>query len=425
MRIEPGSSPKKDPESDCCAKVAGMQKWWSRQKTALKKMECADMLQLILTVFLFLPFEWLAAAAACLFLGLLLSGRLWPVMKEAEGIGWFLGYGAIGLAASIQTHSQIGILSSLGIFLIAVLLAGWKKIVTPVRFTRFLRHCTLLSWFAAAVGIAEYFAKASACQSGHIFDPAGIAEGSRVASTFYNPNLYAAMIIFILISCMYLFLETVHTNRNRRLFYVVSALLNLFMLLLTGCRAALVPLPFIIPLFLYFHHKENLFKGCVGAESTFVLFTFFCPEWIPRLEQKTSVLARLEVWKTALQFIPKKPLIGGGPQYYGMISQSVSTHKAPHAHNFLIDSLLSFGLLGTACILIYIGRQTERGLSDDVSKVLPSYKPLLVSVLVAAALMGLVDCTLNFLPTAMYFFVLITAPVPAEKIKQSVISPCV
>ena len=67
----------------------------------------------------------------------------------------------------------------------------------------------------------------------------------------------------------------------------------------------------------------------------------------------STFASRIKIWKTAFICISMYPLFGWGPQTYKKFYPLVHGHKAPHAHNIYIDSILSYGVIGTILVLCY------------------------------------------------------------------------
>ncbi len=67
----------------------------------------------------------------------------------------------------------------------------------------------------------------------------------------------------------------------------------------------------------------------------------------------STFASRIKIWKTAFMCISMYPFFGWGPQTYQKFYPLVHGHKAPHAHNIYIDSILSYGVVGTGVLLAY------------------------------------------------------------------------
>lgn len=146
---------------------------------------------------------------------------------------------------------------------------------------------------------------------------------------------------------------------------------------------------------------------------------------MPRLTHMDSIYARISIWRTTLQGIIDKPLIGGGPQYYQMLSQEMGSVPAAHAHNLLLEMLLANGIVGTVLMAVYSYRIVSTTNQTRFVKERPLYRALICAVISAVLIEGLVDYTINFPATAMFFLFVISAPAVMETSQQKVAQPFV
>ena len=90
---------------------------------------------------------------------------------------------------------------------------------------------------------------------------------------------------------------------------------------------------------------------CLGIAG----FFFLNPDKFPRIEYLISNLdVRIQIWSCAIQGIKASPLLGQGPFTYMMILDKYNGHLTQHAHSVYLDPLLSFGIIGLACLVPYI-----------------------------------------------------------------------
>lgn len=379
----------------------GMNTFFTQIRQRWRDMDVPDRLMAAGAAALFLPYELLCALGVVLVIWLLWQRELVTCIKDLPGAPLLYASALFSTLGSINYRNGVGLLNSAGMFLVITLAAIYCRYITPYRFRLCLKVCSLMSLVAAGVALIELSIKIR-LHGITLWECLTLSpEGCRVAAMFLNPNLYATMLVFFIISTAYLFLVS-ETNWKRFL-YLGIAIVNLIMIFLTGCRAALLPLPFIIPLFLYFHHKSGMFALCSGIEGLMVLGIAAFPECIPRIEQMESITARFKIWNLALDHLKDRPWLGGGPQSYGKLYQEYGGMPAPHAHNVLIDSLLSGGIIGTSLRTFWLIGRLQECLEASAMRKMPLYFPFVLSMLITATVFGLVDCTLNFPPTALFF----------------------
>lgn len=100
-----------------------------------------------------------------------------------------------------------------------------------------------------------------------------------------------------------------------------------------------------------------------------------------------SVLERIALWRSALEFIRARPLLGVGPGQFGLQNYPMS---AAHPHNFPLQMLSEYGLIvGLAGIVLMVLLVV---LAINTLRAGPSSGPDMAGMSVAAALiMGLTD----------------------------------
>lgn len=180
----------------------------------------------------------------------------------------------------------------------------------------------------------------------------------RVQSTFYNPNYYAFIIEIVIISIIY------RCVMDFKKYYVAVLVLNLICLCLTGCRSAIfaISIAAVCSVILYCKNdKKVILLSCIGIGMVIVFFIF-----VNALTKRFSIemltenlSLRVSIWKVALSYIKKRPIIGYGSMAMQKITQSgvyLEENPVPHAHNLVLGILLDYGILGFAflCILIFI-----------------------------------------------------------------------
>ena len=367
----------------------------------LQTFTSGEKLVLLCVLALFLPFQYAAVAIALLLLIPLSKGELWPAILKQRGAKWFYAFVILEIAVSTYYKNWIGLLNAGGYLLVGFFVAYYRKELNPKLFNYVVHIMVFMSLFEAVWGCVEFYRIST--RNGFDFFDFVIANRpkDRINGTFMNAAFYGTMIDFFLIFCCYEFLRD--KNINKRVYYLTCAAINFFMLILTGTRGALLPLIFIIPVFLWFHKKKTHFWICVTLELIVGILILFNPEVIPRFEDLGTVNSRVKIWHTALLGIAAWPLFGQGPQTYGNIYKLFNGHKAPHAHNVYLDVLLSFGIVGTALLGGYTLSLLKEIFSIYNYREEKLFFPMIICFVLVALVQGLVDNTLNFLVTGTTF----------------------
>lgn len=164
------------------------------------------------------------------------------------------------------------------------------------------------------------------------------------------------------------------------LFAIIATLLGIFGSILSTARGGWIGLPFLL-CFVLFSYRQYLSKkiGLFLSVLFVLLITamaitpktklvsrvteaytevqqYFSPE---EQQEKTSVGARLELWKSALLMVKEKPVLGLGSagatqkrqlqNQEGIISEYAASFT--HAHNQYLDNLSKLGFLGLTALL--------------------------------------------------------------------------
>lgn len=84
----------------------------------------------------------------------------------------------------------------------------------------------------------------------------------RIHVTFLNANIYATMIEFFVVCCLYKWVNC--SSLKEKAFYVFCGVVNLIMLYLTGCRTAFIPLALVVPVFFICYGERKWILLSIG-----------------------------------------------------------------------------------------------------------------------------------------------------------------
>ena len=285
--------------------------------------------------------------------------------------------------------------------------AYYRKSITKNTFEKMCDLVIILSIFAAIYGLYQFnqisIANGRTFLEFHIFN----SPKRRITSTFMNANIYAMVIDFVCVMCMYRFVK--NDNILCKIGYVIVALFNFFVLYLTGSRTALLPFVLIFPIFLYCVRWKKLFITSIVLELCVCGLVFLKPSLIPRMSDMSTFASRIKIWKTAFICISMYPLFGWGPQTYKKFYPLVNGHKAPHAHNIYIDSILSYGVIGTILVLCYTFVLNKEIFTSNTRKENPALFGMMMCFIAIVLIYGLLDCTLNIVATGTLCFIILNS----------------
>lgn len=208
-----------------------------------------------------------------------------------------------------------------------------------------------------------------------------IGDFARVTSTFYWPNPLAGYLLFILPIALFLFF--LENSKLGLLSFFVSILTLVF----TGSRGAFlslgISLLFLLVVNFFANKKEtrkkilNLFKKTLTSniKSLVLFFILTVLIFITILSYKNNLgffnrynkdqrlidyssSIRLNYWQGAISIFKAQPLLGSGPDTFSIVYpkfQKDILSSGKYAHNWLLEMLAEFGLLGLISFLIFVG----------------------------------------------------------------------
>lgn len=360
---------------------------------------------LIFSVFsLFLPFEIASICIGILLIYIYTHHNWKDLIQKMPAYKYFFAFIGLEFVVSLLHFNFVGI-GNVGLFLMILCMSCFYRSVIHHDLFQFL--CEMIIVLSIVVGIIALFEfNFYSVQGGYSFLDFHIFNSPkrRIHSTFMNANLYAMMLDFFFVICMYRFFQV--KSYTKRAYYVLVAVFNFFILYLTGSRTALLPFVLIFPVFLYCVHWKKMFWFCIVCEILVCGLIVLNPSLIPRVDDLSTLDSRIKIWKTAFLCISMYPLFGWGPQTYKMFYPLVHGHKAPHAHNIYIDAILSYGIIGTI-----IGGIGFIGFGKDIfSRSMDGcLRGLILCFILIALVYGLLDCTLNIVATGMLWFLVLNS----------------
>ena len=130
------------------------------------------------------------------------------------------------------------------------------------------------------------------------------------------------------------------------------------------------------------------------------------PDLFPRIDNVGPYFSRrLRIFDVAIQNIKKHPLFGEGPlTYYHVHLNYTKPIKTQHAHNFILDPLMNYGIVGVSLIVPFF---IERMKSFKRLAINSLEKPLIVALVITVIIHGLLDFTVYFVPTGFFFFMVL------------------
>lgn len=368
----------------------------------IQSLSLEEKMVLFVACSLFLPMYVSTICIAIVTGFALFKKNLFSSIKHQIGAKFLYAFCLLEVIVSLFYANSIGVINALGMLLIGAYIAFYRNHISSHVFDLMIEMIIFLSLIIAVFGLFE-FNYYSQLANHSFFDLYVQNKPSRrVHVSFFNANIYAMMIEFFIVSCLYRWIKC--SSIQEKTYYVFCGTVNLIMLYLTGCRTAFIPLALVVPVFFICYGERKWILLSIGLIITGIIAVLLIPDLIPRLSDVSTLESRFEIWEGALQGIAMYPFFGNGPQTYGRLYSIYDWHKAPHAHNIYIDAISSYGIIGTVLLVgyyMYLGKEMIQ-----VRKHRALFG-MMVSFVLIYLIHGLLDCTLNALWTGMFFFIVL------------------
>ena len=363
-----------------------------------------ELLILIVSFTVFLPFYFLVFSFNALFFYLLVSEKIIPVLKQTPYVKNVLAFTGLIFFVSILVAFML-IFENLGVSIIifefSIFFMYYRSIINRKLFSKIINLYMIVSIFCFILTIfSVLYSKFS--MNLKMYEFIEYMALHRPISSFFNTNYYATICEFIIIIAMYYFLS--NKNRNNRLYFLCVSTLAFIVLFLTENRTAL-PTILIATLVLSFTKNNKKVFTFLGIFTiVIVILMIFSNRIFPRYEFiGNSLGTRKEIWKNAIKLFKKTFLFGSGPMAYQ--NASWVSHPANHAHNIVLDLLINFGIVGNIIIFpLFIG----------IFKKVYSIRKrnlfrLIIALTVVVILHGMLDVTILWHQTAYIYFSVLLA----------------
>ena len=362
---------------------------------------------------MFLPFYITLIIHAIELIILLKRGELVEAYKNTKASYFILFFCALLAIVSLFYQNYLGILVTVGILMLGSFAVYYRQHISAESFEFFMDTTLILSLVAALVAIIQYFIIL------HRFNIDGFeliifnTPKNRVDSFYFNANYYAMMIEFWVGIAFYKILRLTqeeHVNFKKIGGYCIIILINLFTLVLSGCRTAWPAMLAGLAIMLLFAHFYKLFGLIAAGGMASAGFLFTHKSYIPRASNITKYLGvRQKIWRAALASIKDHPLFGEGPLTYMHIWKQYNGHNTQHAHNIFLDPPLSFGIVGILVILPYLISCIKRTYITYKLHKNDTLVALIIGLIVMTYIHGLLDYTIFFIQTSFTLFMVISS----------------
>ena len=378
----------------------------------LKSLSKQEGLLLGVILSIFLPFYLFVIIFISYLLWLVYTGEMKGILKRLSQHPVLLFFIAYSTAISLLAQNVMGVVSSVAMFLFAIFFYYYQSQLTPKFFRLTIEGVLALSVFAAAFAALEHFQIVKKFDYTFLSPRMQVWHQNRAEVAFFNPNYYGIICCFCIMIGFYLISTT--KLRWLRIFSMIAIFANLFGLNFTQNRTAFPAIIFGAIIYLFTTIKNwRAFWLSIGVFGVGLAFLFSSDLGVRMGTLDSSMEERVSIWNAGMALFKQNPFWGEGPLTYMHSFPRIGAPYHEHAHSIYIDTILSYGVVGT--VLLGIASSTPVRMLIDMSQV-PSKRPILglyLSFLTVVAVHGIFDLALFWIQSS-FIFLLVMCSLPLK-----------
>lgn len=224
---------------------------------------------------------------------------------------------------------------------------------------------------------------------------------------FFNANYMTAILAAVAIFCVY---KLIDENAKRK-FYFISLFACVLAMYLSGSMFAFVELFVGSCLLFMLRKKYIIFAGFFFVVFLGLVVLYFNPELFPRiLSASRQTGKRIEIWEKAFEIIERNPIFGEGfLTYYHNALKNPTMYQTTHTHNFCLEPLLSFGIIGTTMIMVLLWAYLKRIIECKEKLANDKITTLILSLCGAVLIHAVTDMTMMWIQTGLLYALILAA----------------
>ena len=378
----------------------------------LKSLSKQEGLLLGVILSIFLPFYLFVIIFISYLLWLVYTGEMKGILKRLSQHPVLLFFIAYSTAISLLAQNVMGVVSSVAMFLFAIFFYYYQTQLTPKFFRLTIEGVLASSVLAAVFAALEHFQIVKKFDYTFLSPRMQVWHQNRAEVAFFNPNYYGIICCFCIMIGFYLISTT--KLRWLRIFSMIAIFANLFGLNFTQNRTAFPAIIFGAIIYLFTTIKNwRAFWLSIGVFGVGLAFLFSSDLGVRMGTLDSSMEERVSIWNAGMALFKQNPFWGEGPLTYMHSFPRIGAPYHEHAHSIYIDTILSYGVVGT--VLLGIASATPVRMLIDMSQV-PSKRPILglyLSFLTVVAVHGIFDLALFWLQSS-FIFLLVMCSLPLK-----------
>ncbi|MFS9132668.1 O-antigen ligase [Streptococcus infantis] len=378
----------------------------------LKSLSKQEGLLLGVILSIFLPFYLFVVIFISYLLWLVYTGEMKGILKRLSQHPVLLFFIAYSTAISLLAQNVMGVVASVAMFLFAIFFYYYQSQLTPKFFRLTIEGVLASSVLAAVFAALEHFQIVKKFDYTFLSPRMQVWHQNRAEVAFFNPNYYGIICCFCIMIGFYLISTT--KLRWLRIFSMIAIFANLFGLNFTQNRTAFPAIIFGAIIYLFTTIKNwRAFWLSIGVFGVGLAFLFSSDLGVRMGTLDSSMEERVSIWNAGMALFKQNPFWGEGPLTYMHSFPRIGAPYHEHAHSIYIDTILSYGVVGT--VLLGIASATPVRMLIDMSQV-PSKRPILglyLSFLTVVAVHGIFDLALFWLQSS-FIFLLVMCSLPLK-----------
>lgn len=378
----------------------------------LKSLSKQEGLLLGVILSIFLPFYLFVIIFISYLLWLVYTGEMKGILKRLSQHPVLLFFIAYSTAISLLAQNVMGVVASVAMFLFAIFFYYYQSQLTPKFFRLTIEGVLASSVLAAVFAALEHFQIVKKFDYTFLSPRMQVWHQNRAEVAFFNPNYYGIICCFCIMIGFYLISTT--KLRWLRIFSMIAIFANLFGLNFTQNRTAFPAIIFGAIIYLFTTIKNwRAFWLSIGVFGVGLAFLFSSDLGVRMGTLDSSMEERVSIWNAGMALFKQNPFWGEGPLTYMHSFPRIGAPYHEHAHSIYIDTILSYGVVGT--VLLGIASSTPVRMLIDMSQV-PSKRPILglyLSFLTVVAVHGIFDLALFWIQSS-FIFLLVMCSLPLK-----------
>ena len=378
----------------------------------LKGLSKQELVLLAVILSIFLPFYIFVIIFIAYLIGLIYTGEMKGILKRLSNhaiLLLFIGYSGV---ISLLAQNVMGMVATLGMFLFAIFFYYYQAHLTPKFFRLVLQSVLSLSVLASVFAALEHFQIVKKFDYTFLSPKMQVWHQNRAEVAFFNPNYYGIICCFCIMIAFYLFTTT--KLKWLKIFCVLAGFVNLFGLNFTQNRTAFPAIIAGAIIYLFTTIKNwRAFWLSIGVFGVGLCFLFSSDLGVRMGTLDSSMEERVSIWNAGMTLFKQNPIWGEGPLTYMNSYPRIHAPYHEHAHSLYIDTILSYGLIGT--ILLSISSVIPVHMMMDMSQE-SGKRPIIglyLSFLTVVAVHGIFDLALFWVQSG-FIFLLVMCSLPLE-----------